>query len=277
MDSSALAQTTDDNISAHMLKGNYEIAIILLDQLRKETKVLSHSNEIKYINCLYHMHRYLEALENIKRINESGKFIKELHFMKGVCLYKLNKYMDAEKIFLQHTAWARWINKTNFQLAVEMDAAQFIELGEPIQHNLLSNTKNEWYQSNDYITNTIFVKGLTKNQVSVTFYPFSVDVIIRASNKETLTKSFELYGEIIPKECETKVTPIKIELKMKKKVHGNWPTRDADLEVGLHMDDQALFNSLTEIEDIPDTDALKAFEQKQTETTGIIPAPPSIV
>ena len=64
---------------------------------------------------------------------------------------------------------------------------------------------------------------------------------------------------------------------MKKKTHGNWPTRDADLEVGLHMDDQTLFNSLCEIDDIPDTDALKAFEQKQTETTGLTPAAPSLI
>lgn len=277
MDSTTLAQTTDDNISAHMLKGNYEIAIILLDQLRKETKVLSQANEIKYINCLYQMHRYLEALENIKRVNDGAKTIKELTFLKGLCLFKLNKYADAAKVFVEDSAWSRWVSKCTFMMAVENKTQNFIELGEPSQHNLLTNTKNEWYQSNDYITNTIFAKGLTKNQVSVTFYPFSVDVIIHASSKETLTKSFELYGEIIPKECETKVTPIKIELKMKKKTHGNWPTRDADLEVGLHMDDQALFNSLCEIDDIPDTDALKAFEQKQTETTGLTPAAPSLL
>ena len=125
----------------------------------------------------------------------------------------------------------------------------------------------EWYQSNEYITNTIYAKGLTESQVVVTFYPYSIDILIKASPNDTLMNSFELYDEIIPNQCETKVTPTKIEVKMKKKKPAMWPTRDADLDLGLTKYDlNKAISELCEIEDIPDQEALKLFEQRQNET-----------
>ena len=79
--------------------------------------------------------------------------------------------------------------------------------------------------------------------------------------------SFGLYDEIIPNQCETKVTPTKIEVKMKKKKPAMWPTRDADLDLGLTKYDlNKAISELCEIEDIPDQEALKLFEQRQNET-----------
>ena len=263
MEGGSFAQTIDDNIYAHMHKGKYEIAIVLLGQLRKEMKTLSSKNELNYINCLYQTQRYLEALENIKRIIDAGETMKEFVFMKGLCLYKLNKYQDAAIAFSEDPSWNRWVLKCNY---MQKDLPM-VHLGEPSPPIPLNNSKNEWYQSNEYITNTIFAKGLTKEQVIVTFYPYSVDILIKASTKNTFMKSLELYDEIIPQSCETKVSPIKIEIKMKKKKPAMWPTRDADLDLGMQeYDMEKALSQLCEIEDISDADALKLFEQRQNET-----------
>ena len=263
MEGGSFAQTIDDNINAHMQKGKYEIAIVLLGQLRKEMKKLSPKNELNYITCLYQTQRYLEALENIKRITDNYGTMRELLFMKGLCLYKLNKYQDAKMVFSEVDEWHNWVLKCSY---MEKELPM-IHLGESATPIPLNNSKNEYYQSNEYITNTIFAKGLTKDQVVVTFYPFSVDILIKASAKDAFMKSLELYDEIVPECCETKVSPIKIEIKMKKKKPAMWPTRDANLDLGMQeYDMDKALSQLCEIEDISDVDALKMFEQRQNET-----------
>lgn len=263
MEGGTFAKTVDNNIYTHMHKGKYEIAIVLLGQLRKETKTLSAKNELNYINCLFQTQRYLEALENIKRILDSGETMKEFVFMKGLCLYKLNKYQDAAQVFSIDPAWRRWVLKCEY---MEKETPM-MRLGELTPSIPLTNSKNEWYQSDEIITNTIYAKGLTKSQVVVTYFPFSVDILIKASPKDALMKSLELYDEIVPQLCETKVTPTKIDLVMKKKKPALWPTRDGELDLGITpYDIDKAVSELYDIEDISDADAQKMFEQKQNET-----------
>lgn len=263
-----LAKTTEEVIQTHVSSKSYEIALTLIGQLRKEIGELSIKNEITCINCLYQTGRYLEALEIIKRLIDEGMESKELYFFRGLCLYQLCNYSDAAKDFHNDPSWFRWEQKAIYMDNVRKRTNSIHTIGEARPPIALSNIKQEWYQSNDYITVTIFAKGLSKEMVNVSFYEYAFDIVIKAGSTSALTKSIELYDSIIPTASEIKVTPIKIELKMKKAKPTKWPCLDADINLGNKtLDKKEVLSQLVEIDDLTDAEAAKMFERTQNEGT----------
>jgi suppressor of G2 allele of SKP1 len=72
---------------------------------------------------------------------------------------------------------------------------------------------------------SIFSKGIDKDKFQVEFLPFSVrlDPVVYPSGD---SKEFQinLWGEIEPSESKYTVTPNKVELNLRKKMAGKWPT-----------------------------------------------------
>merc|ERR1712233_31672 len=80
----------------------------------------------------------------------------------------------------------------------------------------------DWCQSNKLLTITLFVKGLKKEDVSVTCEKKLVDVKITTPKGETWEKKYYLWGLVKPHKMKWSVSRVKLEISIPKKTKGDW-------------------------------------------------------
>eukprot|EP00451_Oxyrrhis_marina_P033622 CAMPEP_0204365514 /NCGR_PEP_ID=MMETSP0469-20131031/41956_1 /ASSEMBLY_ACC=CAM_ASM_000384 /TAXON_ID=2969 /ORGANISM="Oxyrrhis marina" /LENGTH=381 /DNA_ID=CAMNT_0051354579 /DNA_START=43 /DNA_END=1188 /DNA_ORIENTATION=- len=78
--------------------------------------------------------------------------------------------------------------------------------------------RHEWYQSTSHVMITIFAKKCTKDDVNVEFEDRQVGVNIKlpGSDGEEYQQEWSLAFPVDPAGCSCEVTPVKVELKLKK-------------------------------------------------------------
>lgn len=172
-------------------------------------------------DCLYQLRKYVEALEVLASGERRGWELPEHCELRGRCLFKLGEFGRAMAAFQSaldmgvNTRENRtWIMRCRAKETMETDPAAAKELlivmEEPA---VVPVIKHDWYQSNTHINLVVYVAGLSEDQVSATYKPKSVDVVVNGN-----TLHFDFEKEIDPADARITVTKTKVEVRMAKAV-----------------------------------------------------------
>ncbi|GEQ66587.1 hypothetical protein JCM33374_g250 [Metschnikowia sp. JCM 33374] len=97
------------------------------------------------------------------------------------------------------------------------------------QAPLKAKIRDEWYQSKDYVTITIFAKDIAKESVQVKFGTRSLSVTFPTSDSSEYNYDLDgLYGEILPEKSSYMVGTKKIEITLHKSVEGRWAALEGE-------------------------------------------------
>jgi len=88
--------------------------------------------------------------------------------------------------------------------------------------NKLPPIRDNWYQTADDIAYTFYVKGLTKENVNMTFLPKQMVCQLKLPNGNEYTRTLSLLHEIVPEKCKFSVNEFKISITLIKKIRGDW-------------------------------------------------------
>ncbi|CEM12117.1 unnamed protein product [Vitrella brassicaformis CCMP3155] len=95
--------------------------------------------------------------------------------------------------------------------------------------------RHEWMQTSSHVMVTVYAKGLTDKQCNATFADRSFSLTLQLPGEGEVCpwvlRVGELHGDIVPDMSTVVVSPLKVELKMKKKTYGAvWPTLEKAAE-----------------------------------------------
>ncbi len=96
--------------------------------------------------------------------------------------------------------------------AVSKPASEPLTTGKKVEY--------DWYQSSTHVYVTLKAKGLTKDKCKITFGDQDFSLDINLGEGKTYEYSYNLNAEIQPEHSGFEVLPMKIEVKLKKKVEG---------------------------------------------------------
>ncbi len=90
--------------------------------------------------------------------------------------------------------------------------------------------RHNWYQLQNKVTVDVYAKGVSKDQVSVTFEPERLLVVIAGSGpeEEEYRLDVQLYGKVQPDACRYEVLKTKVEISMNKADTRQWVSVDLD-------------------------------------------------
>lgn len=130
-------------------------------------------------------------------------------------------------------------NKSSENLSVSQDAQTTISSSiETLnkQAPLKAKIRDEWYQSKDYVTVTIFAKDVAKDSVQIEFHTRSLSVNFPTSEASEYSYTLEsLYGEIDPENSSYVVGSKKIEITLRKKYEDKWAALEGDGPVNVSV------------------------------------------
>ncbi|PVH17923.1 uncharacterized protein CXQ87_000824 [Candidozyma duobushaemuli] len=175
---------------------------------------------------------------------------------KGLCYYRLGLINYAEKHYSEaltnfkkskehsysEPALDIWINKAERDLKRAGQAAEEKPLTSAESQSkstsadvinkqapLKVKIRDDWYQSNDTVTVTIYAKNVKEESLGASFNPRSVALSFPSGDNSEYNYNLEpLYGEIDTAESSCRVFGTKIELTLAKKVKGKWASLEGD-------------------------------------------------
>ena len=93
-------------------------------------------------------------------------------------------------------------------------------------------TRYEWFQTDDYVTISIFIKKVSQQDVSITFLPRLLSVTVKLAQSDYSLELEPLTHEIDPQTSSYQILSTQIEVKLKKSVTGiKWGALEGE-EVG---------------------------------------------
>ncbi|KAM9932724.1 hypothetical protein OXX80_007651 [Metschnikowia pulcherrima] len=120
------------------------------------------------------------------------------------------------------------VNGQNLPVGSQENASSSIDTINK-QAPLKAKIRDEWYQSKDSATITIFARNIPRDSVKVDFGRRSLSVSFPTSEASEYNYELEsLYGEIIPEESTFFVGAVKIEITLRKKLEGKWAALEGD-------------------------------------------------
>lgn len=217
-----------------------EACIVFDDEQRRPEDVLQqieytpHKNELVFqllkAKALFEVGDFEQALQQCIVALKSGYEIPEVYVLKGRCLYKLEEYETALDSFLKaqeikpSPETTRCIERCHVRIAANTEeVSRRILRFEPPPS---SSINKEWYQTNDSVSVSIYLKNVLKSNLSVTFKANSFELIYNQM-QPPFVLNVKLSKEIDPNDCKVNITPTKVEIKMKKAKPGEkWSTLD---------------------------------------------------
>jgi len=89
-----------------------------------------------------------------------------------------------------------------------------------------------WYQTATNITFTLYVKKLTRDDVSIAYDSKMVTIALRLKDGTTYTRKLSLSGEIDAAKCSHSVNPYKVIVTLSKQSMGDWEVLEEALDDG---------------------------------------------
>ena len=216
-------KNTSDSIQLNLIKGNYQVSLVMIYQLIEESQILSIKNQNNHVECLYCLKRYLEALEVSKKYMELGNSSQEMIFLQGLIFYELEQYQLSIQIFSKKALWGIWLQKANLAEKISKGSFKKVQIGNNNIENLIfKDPKIEWNQTLKQIFLIIHLSNIPSHFLKILYLPHSIDISI--SNNKTIfySESFELFSEIIPRFCQHKINNQFIEIKLEKLSESQW-------------------------------------------------------
>ncbi|KAK9872012.1 hypothetical protein WA026_015258 [Henosepilachna vigintioctopunctata] len=80
-----------------------------------------------------------------------------------------------------------------------------------------NSLKHDWYQTETSVVITVLLRNIKEEQLTVQFFEKNVKLDITGSElSDNISRVFDLSHTIVPDQCSFKITPAKIEIKLKK-------------------------------------------------------------
>lgn len=100
------------------------------------------------------------------------------------------------------------------------------------QAPLKTKIRDDWYQSNDTVTVTIYAKNIKEETLSVVFNVRSVSISFPSGDNSEYNYNLEpLYGEIDIEESRYRIFGTKLEITLAKKIKGKWALLEGNGEI----------------------------------------------
>jgi len=165
----------------------------------------------------------------------------KVYIKKGTALFNLKNYADASDAFEQgkkidesgknsmKNIFTDWANKCKEQLDVSAKKEIEIELAKAkiedkvaVEVKAPPKVKNEWYQTESYVTVSILLKNFKKEDILITPGQKTLSVKSSESYEHKFEFNFDLAHEVSLKDTQIKFLSTKIEIKLKKLEAIHW-------------------------------------------------------
>lgn len=243
-------ETSDELFSKandEFVNENYQKAVDLFTEAIK-------ANANKAVYYTNRAHAYFKIGEYEKAIVDTEKCLsldpnsEKALFRKGICQFELKNYQDALKTFQngkklsnKNETFEVWLKSCREKLGLpepnevisnshddqKLPQSKSVEAAaaplSPSPPSLTpSRTKHDWYQTQSHAVITVLIKKLKEEDVKADYGEKTLNLIAKLSSGEDYKLDLNLANEIIPDQCQTKVTPSKIEIKLKKRDGIHW-------------------------------------------------------
>ncbi|KAI9146125.1 SGT1, suppressor of G2 allele of SKP1 [Paraphysoderma sedebokerense] len=89
--------------------------------------------------------------------------------------------------------------------------------------------RHEWYQNDNYVIVSVFIKKVDPSSVSINFQPNTLSVSIKLANGSDYSLELDLAHETVPSDSKYEVLSTKVEIKLKKASTGlKWGVLEGD-------------------------------------------------
>ncbi|CAG8452061.1 8754_t:CDS:2 [Cetraspora pellucida] len=122
------------------------------------------------------------------------------------------------------------VEKTQTESTATKDAAAPQTSSQSSSFLSQSRVRHEWYQNENFVVISIFIKNVKQETVDVYYADRSVSVTVKLPTGSDYSLEIDpLAHEIVPKECKQEVLSTKIEIKLKKEKPGiKWGVLEGD-------------------------------------------------
>ncbi|KAK9745335.1 CS domain [Popillia japonica] len=90
--------------------------------------------------------------------------------------------------------------------------------------------KHDWYQTEATVVITVLIKNVQQDKLKVNFNETSLGVNVHLDDGESYDLEYRLRHKIVPDQCSYKITPSKIEIKLKKLEGLRWDKLEGNPE-----------------------------------------------
>ncbi|KAF3989894.1 hypothetical protein FT663_02464 [Candidozyma haemuli var. vulneris] len=162
--------------------------------------------------------QYAEALSNFKKA-------KEYSFTEpALDIWIAKAERDLKKLNLSEKAEPSPSESTE----VKSTSADVINKQAPIKAKI----RDDWYQSNENVTVTIYAKNVKEETLNIAFNSRSVAISFPSGENSEYNYNLEpLYGEIDIEQSTYKIYGTKLELTLAKKIKGKWASLEGNGEI----------------------------------------------
>ena len=254
-----MLKTASDSILQNMNNGNFDIALIFINQLSQSSQ-LPPDIQVYHVQCLYALHRYLEAHALATKYIEAGNDSRSLTFMTGLLALALERYDSAISIFNQDPQWSIWKQKA--YILSQLDKNPPITFHDSPPHFDQEDLKYSWSQTPTEVILSLNIPYLLPNQVKPVFHIQAIDLTIEEMPQSKFSLVIELEKTIIPRLCSFECFPDRIEFKMfKEKANEEWTFKPIQHENLNDISLDSVMMELDMIQDIDNNTALLDFQK----------------
>lgn len=118
------------------------------------------------------------------------------------------------------------LNETELQLQQVPSKSSMEDIQETDLETTAQDIKYDWYQSEEDVTITLFVKNINKENFNVTFTDDSMSISLTDNKNVVSNLNLMFYDFVRPSECSYKILTTKIEVKLRKLINGFWLNLD---------------------------------------------------
>ena len=254
-------KTASDTILLNLNNGNYDVALLLIDQLEQDSE-LPKEVQVYKVECLYALQRFLEAHELASKYWEAGNNSKDLLFMRGIICFSLQQYDTAIPIFNEDPQWSIWKQKAYTLSQITKGQTQPIMFHENIPPFDKKDLKYNWSQNDTQVIVSLNIPDILPNQMKVSFHIRAIDLTISYGPKKKESYSIELEKNIIPRSCSFECFPDRIELTLTKETEKeDWTFQPNQTENPQNITLDSVLMELDMINDVDNNTAISEFQK----------------
>lgn len=207
---------------------NPQEGLVLIRQFEREKGKLPLHYRITLCKLLYLNKRYNEVLQTIRDIQADGRNSPDIEFIRGLCLYQLHDYTEAENIFKTDKRWEIWKRRAQIMKNAKKDPESIIYIPERIiPVPIPADIKAECSQDSSFMITVILpILDVQFDQISTNIFPNAIDldIIFVPGDATKYSYSLEFTKEINTDTVKITATFDEIIITVMPKIPEKWET-----------------------------------------------------